>query len=100
MASNFNDTTPAAPAGFTNVSWATDGSGNDSAAVQVPTYAADSGTVNAYVITGVPTPITGSTYQILIANANSGASTLTVDGGSPAPITKNGTTALVGTELI
>jgi len=33
MASNFNNTTPAAPAGFTNIAWATDGSGNDSASV-------------------------------------------------------------------
>ncbi len=33
MSSNFNDTTPSAPAGNTNVSWQTDGSGNDSAYV-------------------------------------------------------------------
>lgn len=33
MASNFNDTTPAAPAGDTNVKWQTDGAGNDSAYV-------------------------------------------------------------------
>ncbi len=33
MSSNFNDTVPAAPAGSTNVSWQTDGSGNDSAYV-------------------------------------------------------------------
>jgi hypothetical protein len=33
MASNFNNTTPAAPAGSTNVAWLTDGSGNNSASV-------------------------------------------------------------------
>jgi hypothetical protein len=37
MSSNFNNSTPAAPAGFVNVSWQTDGSGNDSA--YVPTSA-------------------------------------------------------------
>src|SRR5208337_2419935 len=31
MASNFNGTTPAAPAGSKNVTWQTDGAGNDSA---------------------------------------------------------------------
>jgi hypothetical protein len=36
MASNFNDTVPAAPAGNTNVAWQTDGSGNDSAYVPTP----------------------------------------------------------------
>lgn len=35
MASNFNDTTPAAPVGTTNVAWQKDGSGNISA--NVPT---------------------------------------------------------------
>jgi len=39
MASNFNDTTPAAPAGTTNVKWQKDGSGNISA--NVPTSAID-----------------------------------------------------------
>lgn len=33
MASNFNDTLPAPPAGYTNVQWQTDGGGNDSAYV-------------------------------------------------------------------
>lgn len=33
MASNYNDITPAAPAGSFNVKWQTDGSGNDSAYV-------------------------------------------------------------------
>ena len=33
MPSNFNSTTPAAPAGFTNVVFQTDGNGNDSAYV-------------------------------------------------------------------
>jgi hypothetical protein len=37
MSSNFNNTTPAAPAGSVNVSWQTDGSGNDSAYVTAST---------------------------------------------------------------
>lgn len=36
MASNFNDTTPAAPAGSLNVKWQTDGAGNDSASFTTP----------------------------------------------------------------
>lgn len=36
MASNFNNTAPAAPAGSKNVVWATDGAGNDSASYTVP----------------------------------------------------------------
>lgn len=39
MASNFNDTTPAAPAGASNVKWQKDGSGNISA--NVPTSPID-----------------------------------------------------------
>ncbi len=35
LATNFNDTVPAAPAGCMNVKWQTDGSGNDSAYVAV-----------------------------------------------------------------
>lgn len=35
MASNFNDTLPAAPAGGVNVKWQTDGAGNDSAYVPI-----------------------------------------------------------------
>lgn len=99
MSSNLNNTLPAAAAGFTNVSWATDGSGNDSASVNIATFALDSGAINAYVISGVPTPIQGTSYRILIGTGNSAASTLVVDGASAAPITKNGTTALVGSEI-
>src|SRR5208283_3809306 len=36
MASNFNNTTPAAAAGSKNVTWQTDGAGNDSAAYIAP----------------------------------------------------------------
>ena len=34
-----------------------------------------------------------------MANANTTASTLVVDGAAAAPITKNGTTALAGAEI-
>jgi len=99
MATNFNDTLPVAAAGKTNVNFATDGSGNISASVDIATYAVDSGAANAYVISGVPTPIVGTCYRILMANANTTASTLVVDGAAAAPITKNGTTALAGAEI-
>lgn len=50
MASNFNDSTPAAPAGSLNVKWQTDGSGNDSAYAvapfDVPVFAPGVGTNN------------------------------------------------------
>jgi hypothetical protein len=36
MASNFNNTTPASPAGSKNVAWQTDGAGNDSANYVAP----------------------------------------------------------------
>jgi hypothetical protein len=40
MASNYNDTTPAAAAGGLNVKWQTDGAGNDSAYVVLASIAA------------------------------------------------------------
>jgi len=54
VASNFNDTTPAAPAGSLNVVWATDGSGNDSASYPAPTDIA------------VTAPGVGTNNQVLI----------------------------------
>jgi hypothetical protein len=60
-------------------------------------YAADTGAANAYVVTlsPVPTIVAGAEVIFKASNANSGASTLTVNGGSAIPIKKNGTTALV-----
>lgn len=100
MASNFNDTVPAAVTGATNVKWQTDGSGNDSAYAFVPSFSADTGVVNAYVVSGVPDPIVGTVYFVLISNTNTLASTLKVNAGAPTAITKNGTTPLAGGELV
>lgn len=114
MPSNFNSTTPAAPGGGLNVVFQTDGSGNDSAyvpagsfgspsAVQQEsyTYAADTGAANVYVVSQTPAPtlVAGSVVQFKATNANTGASTLALNGGSATAITKNGTTALSGGEI-
>ena len=56
MASNFNDTTPAAPAGGANVKWQTDGSGNDSAYVGP----------NLPIAVGVFIPGVGSNAQVCL----------------------------------
>ena len=60
-------------------------------------YAVDTGAANAYVIT--PTPalaayVAGDSFEILIGNANSGASTLAVSGLSPTAITTTAIAAL------
>lgn len=62
-----------------------------------PGYAADSGTTNAYAVTGIPLApslLTGSEISFKAANANTGASTLTVNGGSPIAIKRGAATAL------
>jgi hypothetical protein len=105
MASNFNDTTPAAPAGSTNVKWQTSGTGNDSAYVpfgpsggvliKTADYniaAADSGKLiqmnssSAHTITLLGTA-PAATVWWLIKNINTGTLTvarngLTIDGKS------------------
>jgi hypothetical protein len=60
-------------------------------------YAADTGSANAYAITLTPTPtiVAGSTALIKVANANTGASTLAVNGGSATAIKKESATGLV-----
>lgn len=60
------------------------------------TYAADTGTANAYAVALSPTPtiVAGSPLRFKVANANTGASTLAVNGGSATPIKKQGATAL------
>ena len=50
MSTNFNDTIPAPPAGYINVKWQTDGSGNDSA--YVPTAVLNDG--NTFITSLVP----------------------------------------------
>src|SRR6266850_2396962 len=105
MASNFNDTTPAAPAGGLNVKWQTDGAGNDSAyytagtsggvSVKTADYsvvAGDTGkliqmnSAAAHTITLLAVA-PASTWWILVKNIGTGVltisrNTLTIDGKS------------------
>jgi hypothetical protein len=105
MASNFNDTTPAAVAGGTNVKWQTDGAGNDSAyilgsggggvLVKTADYniaAADTGhllqmnSASAHTITLLASAPTAA-WWVIIKNVNTGILTiarngLTIDGKS------------------
>lgn len=64
-------------------------------------YAADTGAANAYAVTlsPVPTIVAGSEVVFKAANANTGASTLAVNGGTATAITKNGTTALASGDI-
>jgi len=68
---------------------------------QAFSYAADSGTANAYAVTLSPAPtiVAGSLVVMKVAHTNTGASTIAVNGAGTKAITKNGTTALVGGEL-
>lgn len=66
------------------------------------TYAADSGTANTYAATLAPAPTlaAGSSILLKVANANTGASTLALNGGTANPIKKNATTALASGDLV
>jgi hypothetical protein len=56
------------------------------------TYAADTGTANAYAVTLSPAPtlVAGSAGSFKAANACTGPSTLAINGGTPIAIKKNG----------
>lgn len=73
------------------------------AAIQQGTYrfAVDTGTANAYVASVSPTPtlVAGSCFYIKCVHANTGASTLNLNGLGAKALTKNGTTALAGAEI-
>lgn len=64
-------------------------------------YGNDTGAANAYAITLSPAPTIAAGFRcyFLAAHANSGASTLSVNGGAAKAITKSGTTALAGAEI-
>lgn len=67
------------------------------------TGVADTGAANAYVITPVPAITAYATYQeftFVATNANTGPSTLAVSGLTTKAITKNGTDALIGGEIV
>jgi hypothetical protein len=66
------------------------------------TYAADTGTANAYAVTLSPAPtiVAGSEVVFKAANANTGASTLALNGATAVAITKNGnSTALASGDI-
>lgn len=65
-------------------------------------YADDSGAANAYVVAFSPTATITEGLMLVIkaAHANSGASTLAVDGAAPIAIQKEGGLALVGGEIL
>jgi hypothetical protein len=65
------------------------------------TYAAESGSANAYSVTLSPAPsiVAGSKVVFKATNANTGASTLAVNGGSATAIKKNGSTALASGDI-
>ena len=61
----------------------------------------DTGAANAYVTSLSPNPtiIAGSGLYFIAAHANTGASTIAVNGGSATAIKKQGTAALAGGEI-
>jgi hypothetical protein len=64
-------------------------------------YANDTGAANAYAAAYVPAPpiVPGTGLYFKAVHANTGASTLAVNGGTAKAITKNGGTALAGAEI-
>jgi hypothetical protein len=64
-------------------------------------YAADTGTANVYAVAITPAPTLAAGLQLFFkaAHANTGASTLAINGGTAKAITKSGTSALVGAEI-
>lgn len=99
MASNFNDTTPAAPGGNVNVKWQTDGAGNDSAYVpSVSGGGTNVQTANYTILTGdagknivansgsaitfkLPASSPSASFSVFVENI--GAGTLTLDPNGP-----------------
>ena len=66
------------------------------------TYAADTGAANAYVVALSPAPTLAAGSQVVFkaTAANTGASTLAVNGGSAIAIKKLATAALTGGEIL
>lgn len=66
-------------------------------------YSADTGAANAYVVTLSPVPAaytTGMVINFKAANANTGASTVNVNGLGTKNITKEGATALAANDIV
>lgn len=69
-----------------------------------PYFATDSGAANAYAVATVaplgPSLKTGSKILFIAAHANTGASTLAVNGGSAIPVKKSVSTALASGDIL
>jgi hypothetical protein len=65
------------------------------------TFGTDAGAANAYAVVLTPAPVlvAGSEVVFKAVNANSGPSTLAVNGGTAVAIKKQGTVALAGGEI-
>ncbi|MEX3914900.1 hypothetical protein AB4Y43_01450 [Paraburkholderia sp. BR10872] len=83
--------------------------GQDAAKAQIPgvqnnsyTYAADTGAANAYAVALSPAPTLaqGAIVGFTAAHANTGASTLAVNGGTAYPIWGSAHSAIQGGEII
>lgn len=90
----------------TGTAWVQVGPGTSGAVIsavqqQSYVYGADNGAANAYAVVVAPAPvlIPGSLVVFKAANANTGPSTLAVNGAAAVPIVKQGTVALVGGEI-
>jgi hypothetical protein len=90
---------------FTERGLATDTSGlatKSGVQQEAYTYAADTGSANAYAValTPAPTLVAGSAGSFKAANACTGPSTLAINGGAPIAIKKNGnSTALASGDI-
>jgi hypothetical protein len=62
----------------------------------------DTGTANAYAVAFSPVTalFAGMELNFKCAHTNTAASTLAINGGAAKAITKNGTTALAGSEIV
>jgi hypothetical protein len=119
MASNFNDTTPAAPSGYTNVKWQTDGAGNDSAYVSFSSFGGVNSQSASYAIASsdggqivslssgtytftLPSP-PSSKWGVFIQNAGTGVLTvspggLNIDGSSSSLTLYDGQGVYISTD--
>jgi hypothetical protein len=68
------------------------------------TFAADTGVANAYAVAYIPAltaaPVNGQRMTFQVKTTNTGASTLSCNGGTAYPIYGNGHNALTGGELV
>lgn len=78
------------------------GGGGGGAGIGADVYAVDTGIANAYVITLDPAPTIeeGLTIKVKALNANTGASTIAINGAAPVSMTRPDGTALVVNDIV